>query len=720
MGTSLFEPDPKGNEWINEMISIEPTKLWYDDNDESINDDDDEKQGEERGKEYVELYKMKSRLQNDEAETSTNLVVPPGTRGAWNQLLVSRFATFKQEPVCGFRTVVIGSPGVGKSRSINYAIRQIIKRVDELRITRPSLERPTIIFEHRKDNTVWLFRPKGDDTNRYEALSTGKLGTSLDGLEDLLEKRETFYIIDAADVEESRMQSLVNATTIFVCSPDRQHYSEFTKHVTSDSFYIPGWTRGAILRARKEMVSDTRGAILRAREEMDSDTEEDLSHEVVSGRIDVVGPIPRRVFASTKEYNSWKEAIMQASLPANAYSVNLVLQNTFSEYEKGGSATKKPASSIVYIDVIGSDYTECVLRIVSSFAAEYIPMNAAFAILKAIMDGNEEVGLRLRKAFEGIVRRLLHRSGWNATVTRLKWEDGKVVEDKGKSMTIQFPKNEDFPIRMEGKRALLDGYNKIKGLTEKENHPVYLCSNFPFIDAADKRNRGYQITVAKSKTINLTHLKPLREDIGLTTTEPYQLVYITPHGHFLQITNAKEALATEGIEVYKLPIPDADRRLTVWKNTYSVKKKPSGMDLATPPPPKGTAGYHSLSAQGSFSVSSTNINMGGRALRALPLGSSMFPRPLPRLFGTASACSFASIPSEKTLPPPRDLSLGRPSNVVQMTRSLMRSNHSFCVPIGLTQTSFRGSWRQQVVARSLSAAVRLFRGGVLFQKAFLR
>lgn len=80
----------------------------------------------------VLVYDLKSTLQKDEVVTSAALVVPPGTRGAWQAV-----RTAFEPNTSDQRFLVIGSPGIGE------VIHE--RRADK---SRPL---PIIVYEHRKD-----------------------------------------------------------------------------------------------------------------------------------------------------------------------------------------------------------------------------------------------------------------------------------------------------------------------------------------------------------------------------------------------------------------------------------------------------------------------------------------------------------------------------------------------------------------------------------------
>jgi len=166
------------------------------------------------------VIKMKITLQQDEQRTTSTLVVPSGTRGSWGALLNDT-----KEEVAGQAYVVIGTPGVGKSRSLNYLIREIISK----HRNKGSLP-PAIVFEHRKDGFVWLFVPRERENpqSEYEAYIVGQDLFAATRAAVLFDKRN-YYIVDSGKAEEAKTPLLVPAKTIYSCSPDYRHFSEFRR-----------------------------------------------------------------------------------------------------------------------------------------------------------------------------------------------------------------------------------------------------------------------------------------------------------------------------------------------------------------------------------------------------------------------------------------------------------------------------------------------------------
>jgi len=196
------------------------------------------------------VIEMKNALQKDESETYTSrtLVIPSGTRGAWQAVLGA-----VRDDSTDQRFFVIGTSGVGKSRTLNYLIREII-----LSHQNKAAKPPAIIFEHRKDEIVWLFVPKNPalPASTWEAYSMA-IGDFRASGTALLYNPRNFYIVDSGLPEKPHMVTNVAATTLFVCSPDT-HCSDFQKYTSTCPIYLPCWEKQEIIAAVPYVLGEER------------------------------------------------------------------------------------------------------------------------------------------------------------------------------------------------------------------------------------------------------------------------------------------------------------------------------------------------------------------------------------------------------------------------------------------------------------------------------
>ncbi|CAJ1458019.1 unnamed protein product [Effrenium voratum] len=109
--------------------------------------------------------------------------------------------------------VVTGSPGIGKSFSMSFLFRDLMKA------------KKTFVFEARRWNMVYLFKPRTDGT--YEVGSM-QLKDWEPAACDELRVPANYYVIDPGEAEKGGV-CFVAAKTVICPSPDPQHLGEFKK-----------------------------------------------------------------------------------------------------------------------------------------------------------------------------------------------------------------------------------------------------------------------------------------------------------------------------------------------------------------------------------------------------------------------------------------------------------------------------------------------------------
>ena len=286
-----WEADAAATEFIQELLAASVTQVSFK---RVVVEDDKEVEIEEQ----LHVIKLKSTLQSDERVTSSIMVVPPHTRGAWKAV---RDAF--EYGVSDQRFLVVGSPGIGKSRTVNYMILEIIN--ERRKDTRLPL--PIIIFEHRKDSKVWRFTPKDASNHEcvYEASSV-TLGHFMAGDELALDNPDNVYIVDSAKAENSKEPAHLRAKTIFNCSPDAGHFSEWIKHTQrGGTVYVPMWPHEAIEAAQLYMFPETDLVTLKQ-------------------QMEVVGPFPRRL--TPKAFTTYKTKI-DSAMQQNVVEISNILLN---------------------------------------------------------------------------------------------------------------------------------------------------------------------------------------------------------------------------------------------------------------------------------------------------------------------------------------------------------------------------------------------------------
>ena len=117
--------------------------------------------------------------------------------------------------------VVTGSPGIGKSFSMPFLFRELMKA------------NKTFIFEARRWNMVYLFKPRA---NTYEVGSMTRKDWEPAACEELKDPAN-YYVIDPGEAENGGI-CFVNAKTVVAPSPDPQHLGEWKKNINLQYLYM--------------------------------------------------------------------------------------------------------------------------------------------------------------------------------------------------------------------------------------------------------------------------------------------------------------------------------------------------------------------------------------------------------------------------------------------------------------------------------------------------
>jgi energy-coupling factor transporter ATP-binding protein EcfA2 len=620
--------DEEATVFIKELLSVPVLRLPFGYVDQHPLQNDDANVAEGCNNE-VEVYKMTRFLQSDEGLTTRNLVIPPGTSGAWKSLLADTKskrgdASSNKLTVASQRYLVIGSPGVGKSRSMNYLIKLIITE----RRTVHDRPLPTIVFEHRKDEKVWIFSPKEPNSQQeseYEVQSFPLAEFSKFNCE-ALKNPDNFYLIDSAMAENSNYPGHVPAVTVFVCSPDTRHYSEYKKHMQKGStYYIPVWPDGALAAAREYMQQNDSSAI---------------SVETLRDRESVVGSIPRRVFCDESTFDEWKKTI-DRTMRSKELSVRQVLLDGVVDLEVEVHKDKPMSSVFCFYSDAADKFRKATPQFVSNYARDRMTFNTFTYMYNRIANNkNPDNSVNMGKDFEWIVFKLLH-SGWTTKMTHLKDPSKKkdLVVLAGAGPIVVEAAEAGIWKKIEGKMQAMNIIPATATTTDTTTAaPIFFGSNFPMIDAADARNRGFSVTVAKTKRILTPTLLKLRSRLQLSDGELLQVVLIIPHSSDVpNVTFDEEAFAGKAnFFVAHVPSPfDSNGGSDFWRQIFmeqnetpSSSSKSSSRQLSSvvdsPSRPFSTLPKSESPSSSSLLSRSTTTNISSHLLSSPLLPSRSF------------------------------------------------------------------------------------------------
>ena len=543
----MWEHCEEASEYLHQLEIAEPiiVPVEADTSSEQMNLEENEELS-------LHVFDMQMSLQKDESSTNNNLVLPKSTRDFWE--------TVHQVGVHDDRInrlLVVGTPGLGKSRSINYFFRVVLQKHRKLPA---DVDRslPVIVFEHRKDETVWLFAPKDprDRQSKYSAFVLSLMDFKSRKC-PALQIRGNYYIVDTASAENARMPVLCDANTIYVCSPDPRHYSEYQKHCNG-TFYFPSWREEYIPAATPYMIP----------------TYSALCPEEAVERAQVVGAIPRRVYGSQDTYEDFKEKV-DTFVANRQEDVYAVIQTGAFAIDSGSNDQKHPRSTIfLYETSIASYFKRAGVNIVSYYARLRLRMNCLRLVMSAIR-GNVSKARQIEfgRLFEVAVTNLIWRVGLETDLMSFHQVSaettGKLERHPAKrKMNIAKSSFTDKSYYMMDTHkqmyARMKELGMVNAATSESRHSLsFIGGNFPLLDAADARNRGFNYTLQNSpRKINLNTVAKLRTSLGLDLSEMFHLIYIVDEGKadtfqvsFKNVTE-ENMKALDQISVHVMALPD--------------------------------------------------------------------------------------------------------------------------------------------------------------------
>jgi len=94
--------------------------------------------------------------------------------------------------------------------------------------------------------------------------------------------------------------------------------------------------------------------------------------------------------------------------------------------------------------------------------------------------------------------------------------------------------------------------------------PIYLGLNFPVIDAADARNRGFRVTIAKINPVKEPALKKLLTGLKLKSKEKMHIVHLVPSG----FQPTLKPVYRDDVQWYRAEIPSPHKNPGVWGKVF--------------------------------------------------------------------------------------------------------------------------------------------------------
>jgi hypothetical protein len=174
---------------------------------------------------------------------------------------------------------IIGSPGIGKTRALAFALRQMLQNANV-----------NVQYFSQKDTTAILFLRRNGITYAYESdnlvpeIASGDLFSR-----DFTDRLRTYILLDPSE-RGARFAHPSRAQLIVACSANRKHYHNIEKEIDAFKFFLG-------LPSTKEI------------ETMASKLKPELDHKLLLKRISDVGPVPRYLFRDDAAFDDRKEDI---------------------------------------------------------------------------------------------------------------------------------------------------------------------------------------------------------------------------------------------------------------------------------------------------------------------------------------------------------------------------------------------------------------------------
>ena len=439
------------------------------------------------------------------------LMIPRETRSILQDLYEIVIEQRNLYPNSPFRTLLIGTPGIGKSFSSSYFIRLLMKK-----------KVPFIVFETQKDSYRYLIalRDKNDSNSGYDVYSVNGLEFNPTGIPQL-RSYDSWYICDHAGKADN-IPFLNNCIQCCFSSPAESNYKEWRKGARTITLPPPSEQEA------EEMIKYFINSC---------STDENTKEQAVSlaeSRMIITGPVLRRIMEAAT-YQLTIAAISTIGRDAGTRKELMTRAFDTKNTEQMYNAQNKPNSFAFII------YPKGHSKPVVDWAS---PTTKLLCILSSAHHlAQQASGTDGGKEFELLFKALLI-SGIEFELNVREYSENNTSSNDS-SKTINFKirkenlKNIITPcVSVEESRTKWRNLKYCKTISDTCDDILIPCENFPLVDFMDKQNRGYQITTGKTHTMNFiknyTDSKIIEyfKAQNWTESSPLHLVYITRHDTF--------------------------------------------------------------------------------------------------------------------------------------------------------------------------------------------
>jgi hypothetical protein len=393
-------------------------------------------------------------------------------REIWDEV-----ARFKFERGRGrFDAIIVGAPGSGKSRSIVYGLKKLFEAGR------------TVVLELRRDKNVFAFVPKKTANGRVEYTAWWCEASGLTGGNcAALKSMDSCNIMDATAKLPKNPSG--DAQRILVSEPNEENYDDMNKELAETRF-VPPWTL-------EEMCA--------LQEHWSGPEDSKLDRAELLQRFYILGGLPRFVFSN--------ENVFRKALDGVRVAVENLTVETADSLLKGKlpadrwAMKKNNVSSQLVTFFSEPPFHSARTDFVSAFARA-VTLSHVYEMLL-----NSNLKAAGDKLFEQAALGLLARSG-SLLAKPLPYTEAGAKQEVYE--TIKFERGSYLPQVTITRAAFVSAARKLKTEAEIGDDAAPLivpgASNQPAVDAADARDRFYQITQSPKHDIDCKALKELYTD----------------------------------------------------------------------------------------------------------------------------------------------------------------------------------------------------------------
>ena len=339
-GTLVYKKSTQLKDFADDLLATEPTQLG----------------------EGVEWYDLKYGIDSD-SRLYKGLLTRKNSRGVVEAVIkkATKYATIDDSPSMSF---IIGSPGIGKTRTLTFALRQLLLQNDDVNVQ----------YFNQKNAEAYLFLRRRGITYAFKAKMVPEKANgclfSFELKKDLL----TFILLDPSE-EGARFVHPQSAHLIVSCSANIKHYLNISKEASALQYYLG-------LPSIKEV------------EMMSKKLNPDLDRGELLKRISDVGPVPRYIFRKDKSFEQRKKNI---ELKGARNNTDIDEALVLTALTNGTAVSESPTlcgALFAHVNIETTDdkgvrstnYEEQRVSVLSQYAAWLLYKRFRSAFVKAIMD----------------------------------------------------------------------------------------------------------------------------------------------------------------------------------------------------------------------------------------------------------------------------------------------------------------------------------------------